>query len=150
MYAISRRKHFRTLLANLWSVNAHPDAVDLGPCVPEGHILLQVAGARQHRTCDDPVNVDFAALDVFKNAVVRCRFAPDIVIFRQPVHRHRDPKTRDFHPLDRDRDHSAGDDECEYAQLTESGKNAAEFTMPNQRLSAHQRNMHGLVLSHQV
>src|SRR5712675_992205 len=40
--AIIRREHFSTLLAELRSVNAHPNSVDLRACAPERNVVLQV------------------------------------------------------------------------------------------------------------
>src|SRR6266478_3923143 len=98
-FAITGSQHFQTVFTKLRSVNAHPDAVDLRPRAPEGYVLFQVAGPREHGARNDPVDIDLAAFDVLEDALVGCRLAPDVVILGEAVHRDGYTQTRDVHPL---------------------------------------------------
>ena len=148
--AIIRREHFSTLLAELRSVNADPNAVHLRACAPERDVLLQVILASEHGARDDPVNIDLATFDVLENALVGCGLAADIVMLGETVDGNRDAQTRNSHPLERDGNHGAGNHESEYTQLAECGKNAAQLAMTDQRLAANQGNVEGLMLAHKL
>src|SRR4029077_9668976 len=90
-----------------------------------------------------------AAFHVLEEALVGRRLAPDVVMLRQPIHGDGYPQERDLHPLDRDGNHRAGNDEREYAQITEGGENAAQLAMADERLAADPGKMNGLVVPHE-
>src|SRR6267143_7098050 len=117
--AFVRGQHFGALFTELGSVNADPDAVNLGACAPERDILLQVVMAREHGTRDDPVDIDLAAFYVFEDALVGCGLAADVVMLGKAVDGNRDAQARNSHPLDWDGNHGAGNHESEYTQLAE-------------------------------
>ena len=123
--AIIGSQYFRTLLANLRGVNADPEAVYFRPGAPEGQVFVEVAATREHSARNGPVDVDFTSRDIFENAFVGRGLAANVVMLGKPVHRDSDTETGDLHPVARNRNYTAGNHQCEYAQLTERGENAA-------------------------
>jgi hypothetical protein len=134
----------------LGSVEADPDAIDLGARVPEGDVFVQVAGAREHLARDGPVNIDLAAFNVRKDALVGGRFAANVVILWEAVNGDGDAEARNLHPFERNGNDGAGDDEAEDVESAKSGKNAGEFAMADEGFAADQGDVDGLVFADEV
>jgi hypothetical protein len=148
--AVGISEHFGGLFRELGSVEADPDAVDLRPVTPKGDVLLEVGGARKHRARDGPMDIDLATFDVFQDALVGGRFAANIMMFGESVDRDGDSDSGELHPFHRDRDNGAGDNEGKNFQGAECGKNPAELTMADQRFTANQGYMDGLVFAYEL
>src|SRR5690242_7628961 len=148
--AVRRHQDFRALLADLRSVNAHPDAVYFRARAPEIHVLFQIILALQHRARNHPVHVKLAAFHILKDALVSRRLPPDVVVFRQAVNRNCYTQPWDFHPLPGNGNHAAGYDHRKHAHLAKRRKNCAELAMPHHRFSTDQRNVQWLVPAHQA
>ena len=140
----------RALFSDLRCVDADPNAIHFGAGAPERDIFFEIAGAFEHRARNDPVNVDFAAFDIFQDAFVGSGLAADVVVFGKAVDRDCDADARELHPFDRDGDHGAGDDERENIHAAENWENAAEFLVTDEGLAADERNVNGLVLADEI
>ena len=66
-------------------INAEPDFVDLWAGVPEGDVLVEVAGLLPVLIDDGPVDVHARVGYVLEDAFVGGGFAADVVILRQTV-----------------------------------------------------------------
>lgn len=64
-FAIGWEERLRALFSDLRRINADPDAIDFGARAPEGGVLFEVAGAFEHGSRDRPMDIDFAAFDIF-------------------------------------------------------------------------------------
>ena len=148
--AVGRQKHFGALFADLRCIDADPDAIHFGARAPESDVFFEVARALHHRPRDHPVDVDFAAFDIFENAFVGGGLAADVVVLGQPVNRDGHADARQLHPLRRDGNHGAGDDERENIHAAQRGKDAAEFAVADERFAADKRNVNRLVLAHET
>src|SRR6266404_1571967 len=84
LFAVVGREHLRASLADLRRVQTYPDAVDLGPLIPERYVFFEVAGALEHRPGDHPMHVDFASPNVFQDAVVGGRLSAYVVVLGRP------------------------------------------------------------------
>lgn len=131
-----RQEHFGALLANLRSVKADPDAVHLGGGIPKRDVFFQVAGAGEHLARNRPVDIDIAAGDVFQDAFVGGGLAADVVVFGQSVNGNGDADARDFHPFERNGNHSAGDHHCENSHVAEGRENFGKLAMADERFAA--------------
>lgn len=149
-FAVGGQKHFRALFADLGSVDADPDTVHFRARAPEGDIFFEVTGAFEHRACDDPVNVDFAAFDIFENAFVGGGLAADVVVLGEAVDRDGDADARQLHPFDGDGNDGAGDDEGENIHAAEDGENAAELFVADERFAADEGNVNRFVLADEI
>ena len=145
-----RQELLRAFFSDLRRVNADPDAIHFGPGAPERDVLLEIAGAFEHRARDHPVNVDFAAFDIFQDAFVGGGLTADVVVFGKAVDRDGDTNARKLHPLDGNGDHGAGDHERENIHAAENRENAAEFLVTDERLAADKRNVNRLVLADEI
>jgi len=150
LLAILGREHLGAALADLRSVQTDPDAVHLGPRIPEGDVFFQIPGALEHRAGDYPMNVDFATGDILQDEVVGRGLSPDVVMFGQTVDGNRNTKAGKVHPAERDGDYTAGNDERENVHGAEGGKDQAEFAMAHERFATDQGDVHGLVSADQV
>ncbi len=74
-------KHLGALLAELGSVQADPNTIDFGARAPKGDVFLEVTGAGKHLASDGPMNVDFAAFDIFEDAFISGGLAANVVMF---------------------------------------------------------------------
>ena len=150
LLAILGREHLGAALADLRSVETDPDAVHFGPRIPEGDVLFQIAGTLKHGAGDYPMNVNFAAGDIFEDEVVGRGPSPDVVMFRQTVDGNRHANAGQVHPAERDWDYTAGDYERENVHGAQGGKDQAEFAMAHEWFATDQGDVHGLVSSHEV
>jgi len=149
-FAVFRQELLRALFTDLRGVNADPDAIHFGPVTPERDVLLEIARAFEHRARDHPVNVDFAAFDIFQDAFVGGGLTADVVVFGQAINRDGDADAGKLHPFDRDGDHGARDDQRENIHAAENWENAAEFLVTDERLAADKRNVNRLVLADKI
>lgn len=149
-FAVFRQELFRALFTDLRRVNADPNAIHFGPGAPERHVLLEISRAFEHWTRDHPMNVDFAAFDIFQDAFVGGGLAADVVVLGQAVDRDGDADARKLHPFDWDGDDSAGDHERKNIHAAQDREDAAEFFMADERFAADKRNMNGLVLADKI
>jgi hypothetical protein len=149
-FAVFRQELLGALFSDLGRVDADPNAIHFGPGAPERDVLLEIAGAFEHRARYDPVNVDFAAFDIFQDAFVGGGLTADVVVFGQAVNRDGDADTRELHPLDGNGNHGAGDDERENTHAAQNRENAAEFLVTDERFAAYKRNVNGLVFADEI
>jgi len=149
-FAVFRQELLGALFSDLGRVDADPNAIHFGPGAPERDVLLEIAGAFEHRARDDPVNVDFAAFDIFQDAFVGSGLTADVVVFGKAVDRDGDTNARELHPLDGNGNHGAGDHQRENIHAAENRENAAEFFVTNERFAANQGNVNRLVLADEI
>ena len=64
-FAIGWEKGLGALFSDLRRINADPDAIHFGARAPEGGVLFEVAGTFEHGSRDSPMDIDFAAFDIF-------------------------------------------------------------------------------------
>ncbi len=145
-----RQELLRALFSDLRGVDADPDTIHFGPGTPERDIFIEIAGAFEHWTRDDPVNVDFAAFDIFQDAFVGGGLTADVMVFGKAVNRDGDADARKLHPLDGNGNDGAGDDERENIHAAENRENAAEFLVANERLAADKRDVNRLMLADEI
>jgi len=146
-FAVFRQELLRAFFSDLRRVNADPNAIHFGPSAPERDVLLEIAGAFEHRARDHPVHVDFAAFDIFQDAFVGSGLTADVVVFGKAVDRDGDTNARELHPLDGNGNHCTGDHQRENIHAAENRENAAEFFVTDKRFSANQGNVNRLVLA---
>ena len=146
-FAVFRQELLRALFTDLRGVNADPNAIHFGPSAPERDVLLEIAGAFEHRARDHPVHVDFAAFDIFQDAFVGSGLTADVVVFGKAVDRDGDTNARELHPLDGNGNHGTGDHQRENIHAAENRENAAEFFVTDERFAANQGNVNRLVLA---
>ena len=149
-FAVLRQKLLRALFTDLRGVDADPNPIHFGTGAPERDIFFEIAGALEHRTSDHPVNIDFAAFDIFQDAFVGGGLTADVVVFGKAVNRDGDADAWELHPLSWNRDDCAGDDQRENIHAAENRENAAEFFVADERFAADQRNVNGLVLADEI
>src|ERR671931_892782 len=90
--AVAPGQHLTRLFAYLWRVGADPDVVDLRTSAPEGEVLTEISGAVHHGPGDSEVDVDLAPGDIFEDALVRCRFAANVMVLGKTIHKNGDPE----------------------------------------------------------
>ncbi len=131
---------------SLWREDAHPYFFRGGVLRPEGEEVAKVSWAIDHRTRNGAVNGDMLALDVAQDLVVRGRFAALVMLWLQAVNGDRYPQVRDRSPRPRDGPERAShhlDMDAARGQLRQQH---LQFTIANQRISPHNREMQRLVL----
>ena len=149
-FAVSRQEHFGALFADLRCIDADPHAIHFGARAPESDVFIEVARALHHRARDHPVDIDFAAFDILENFFVGGGRAADVVVLGQPVNRDGHADARQLHPLRRDGNDGAGDDECENIHAAQDGKDAAEFFVADERFAADKRDVNRLMLANEI
>jgi len=149
-FAVCRREHFRGLFSDLRRVDADPDAIHFGARAPERDVFIEVAGTFEHGARDRPMDVDFAAFDIFQDALIRGGLAADVVVLREAVDRDCNAHARKLHPFGGNGDHRACDNQRENIHAAENRKNAAEFLVADERLAADEGNMDRLVFSDEI
>src|SRR6266850_2499582 len=102
-------QHFRQPISQLWSEQAKPYLVDLGPRGPVLQKFLQIAWPLHHLTGDSAVDRNLLARDVLQNSIVRCRRASDIVLWLQSVDRYHDLQLSKRRPTRREGPECTGD-----------------------------------------
>ena len=78
-------QHFRQAISHLWSEQAEPYLVDLGPGSPVLQKFLQIAWPLHHLAGDCAVDRNLLASDVFQDSIVCCRCASEVVFWLQPI-----------------------------------------------------------------
>jgi hypothetical protein len=96
------------------------------------------------------MDVDFPIANVLQDAGIGCGLTALIVMFRKSINGDRHATTWQANPLFWDGNYSAGDDQCGDAAAAQFRQNSAEFAVPDQRLSANQRDMQWAMFGHQV
>ena len=94
---------------------------------------------------DHPADVHASALDILQDSLVGGWPPSLVVVLGQSVHRHGHPEPGNLTPCLRDRNHGAGDDERVKSHVTQARKHFTELAMTHERLSTHQRHLHGPV-----
>src|SRR5450631_1222558 len=110
---VNSGQHFGAMLADLGSIDTHPNTVYLRARIPKGNVVFKIARAFQHRAGDDPVDVDFTAGDILQNALIGGGFAANVMMLRKAVNGYGDAQPREIDPFERNRNHAAADDESE-------------------------------------
>ena len=145
-----RQEHLGALFSDLGRIDADPNAIHFGPRAPERDILIEIARAFEHRARDHPVNVDFAAFNIFQDAFVGGGLTADVVVFGKAVDRDGDADARKLHPLDGNGNHGARHNQRENIHAAQDRENAAQFLVADERLAADQRNVNRLVLADEI
>lgn len=122
-FAVVGGEHLGALLSDLRGIEADQNATHFGASVPEGNVVFEITLAFEHRASDYPMDVDFAALDIFQDTVVGCGLATDVVVLGKTVDGDGDACAWEIHPSQRDGDHAAGDDEREEVHGAQGRKN---------------------------
>src|SRR5580704_10212424 len=149
-FAVLWQELLCAFFSDLRCVNADPNTIHLGPGAPERDVFFEIAGALEHRARDHPVNVDFAAFDIFQDAFVGGGLTADVVMFGQAINRDGHADAGKLHPFDRDGDHGARGDQRENIHAAENWENAAEFLVTHERLAADKRNVNRFVLADEI
>jgi hypothetical protein len=109
--------------------------VYLRAVTPKRNVIFEIAGAVQHGPGNDPVDVDQAAFDIFKEAVIGGWFPTDVVVLWKAIDGYSNPQTLIIHPFHWNRDYAAGHDEGMNAAAIKLREDTAQFAVPHQRFS---------------
>jgi len=149
-FAVLSGEHLRGVFIKLGAVNARPDTICFLAAAPEVHIFFKVARSNQHWPRNGPVNIDGQAFNIPQDSMIGRGLSPHIVVLWQSVHGNCDAKPWDSHPLLRDGNDSACDQQGVDAHLSKRWENFAQFLPPHHWFAAHKGDVQWPVSSHQA
>ena len=95
---------------------------------------------------DGPVNIDFAPLDVFQDAIVRGRFATLVVVLGKTIDGDGYFQAAQPHPFLGNGYDGAGYDHGVHPHVAENWQDAAQFAVPNEGFAANHGNVQWTML----